>query len=196
MAIITADDIYEYLDQKPDDPVEELVIEKIANRASSIVEQALYPVEFTAWAGSATQKVIESDGTSVLRLPPYKADSITAVRYGAADSTALTASSYRIDGQSIYLAGAYGYLPYRYPLWSPGLYYVTAIWGYGPAPDAVVQVALEVAINIERSKEKGLYTEVIGVDGGGGLRFVGGLTRQQRGILADFKRRYAGVGVA
>jgi hypothetical protein len=55
----------------------------------------------------------------------------------------------------------------------------------------VKEVALEIAVNIWRSKDKGLWTDIIGVEsGGGGIRFIGGLTNQQKAILDAVKAQY------
>jgi hypothetical protein len=53
-------------------------------------------------------------------------------------------------------------------------------------------VCLELAVNIWRGKDRGMWTETIGVDGEGGLRFTGGMTSQQRSILRAAKYNASG----
>lgn len=154
-------------------------------RATSIVAEALGRVTFGAYmAGSRTVDCARS--SSYLRLPPYAVGSITGITLGG---VALTDWVERPN------AGA-GYL-YRRAGWPVGTYTVDADWGYGPAPAAITQVTLEVAVNIWRGKAKGMYAETAGVSsignavGGGGFRFIGGLTKQQLAIIEGIRKPYA-----
>jgi hypothetical protein len=83
--------------------------------------------------------------------------------------------------------GWYGSQPMRYR--------VTARWGYGPVPAEIEQVTLELAVNIWRSKDKGGFTEMVGVEGQGGIRAVAHLTRGQQAVLEAWANTMRGVAV-
>jgi hypothetical protein len=54
-------------------------------------------------------------------------------------------------------------------------------------PDQVVEVVLELAVNIWRSRDKGGFSEMVGVEGGGAIRAVSGLTKQQQATLENVR---------
>jgi hypothetical protein len=193
MAYATVEEISQYLDQLQSTPENIDLLERILDRASSIIDEALG----FSFAGYTTgTRLVSSYGTPYLTLPPHEQGSVTAVTYGTTPAT-VTVTDYaeQPDGSLLLTttadyANAY---PYRhnFPNWPYSLYTVTADWGYGVVPASVVEVCLELAVNIWRSRDKGLWTDVIGADGGGGIRFIGGLTNQQRAILNAVKRRFA-----
>jgi len=75
-------------------------------------------------------------------------------------------------------------------------YRVTAVWGYGPTPpDSVVQLTLELAVNIWRSRDKGGFTEIVGVEGSGGIRQIAGLNTQQQMILESLRNELYQVAI-
>src|SRR5687768_18577741 len=106
--------------QIADNATTDALLEDIADRANSITEAGCLPLVFAAYP-AASQKVVYSEGTSAFMLPAHQAGSVTAVRYGAADSTVLDASTYyRVDGPTLYLVSGYGYLPNQRPRWQIG----------------------------------------------------------------------------
>ena len=50
-------------------------------------------------------------------------------------------------------------------------------------------------MNIWRSKDKGSFTDGIGVEGGGAVRFIGGLTKQLQMILQNIVDRYREIAI-
>ena len=130
---------------------------------------------------AATTKTVRSERSAWLRLPPYKEGSITQlVQHGGA--TPITDYEEQWSAGWFFLWREHGWLGLRYD--------VTATFGYGPAPAAIVELELELAVNIFRTKDKGMFTEIVGVEGGGAVRYVGGLNKQQQMILANIRRRY------
>jgi hypothetical protein len=193
MAYATVAEIKEYLDQLAGTEDQDDLLEKILDRATSIIDEAL---GFSFDGYTTGTRLVSSYGTPYLTLPPHEQGSVTAVTYGTTPAT-VTVTDYaeQLDG-SLLLTTTTDYAnvyPYRhnYPAWGYSFYTVTADWGYGPVPDSIVEVCLELAVNIWRSRDKGLWTDVIGADGGGSIRFIGGLTNQQRAILNAVKRRFA-----
>jgi hypothetical protein len=196
-AIITAGDIYAYMaPQLAPSATLNLLLADIAARASGVVNGELYPITFGPYPDEATQELVFSDGTAFLEIPAYQAGTLTEIRAGADDGDIVPTTDYTVRGQLIRLVNYYGYTgfypnhPYVTPGWGRGPYYVTAKWGYGPAPDEVVQVALEVAINIYQTRESGGLREAASVEGGAVVQQVTGLSRRQLDILARYKARH------
>jgi hypothetical protein len=50
-------------------------------------------------------------------------------------------------------------------------------------PAQAAEVVLELAVNIWRSRDKGGFSEVVGVEGSSAMRVVAGLTKQQQATL-------------
>lgn len=153
--------------------------------ASSIVDGALglsFLPAGSTWASVApTTKTVRSERSTWLRLPPYQEGSITLL---VQRGTTLPITDYEEQWSAgrHYLWRETGWLGLRYD--------VTATFGYGPAPASLVELELELAVNIFRAKDKGMFTEIVGVEGGGGLRYIGGLNKQQQMIIANVRRQY------
>ena len=81
-------------------------------------------------------------------------------------------------------------------LWRAGRYAATAQWGYGAAPTAVVAVTCELAVNGWRGRDRGLFSDVVGVDGGGAVGYNRALTNRQRFVLEQVRFQYLGGGFA
>ena len=77
-----------------------------------------------------------------------------------------------------------------------GRYRVTAAWGYGPdVPSAIEQLTLELAVNIWRSRDKGGFSEIVGADGGGAVRQVARLNKQQQATLQNIAQQLWAVAI-
>lgn len=201
--IITVEQLGDYLEQV-DTTADATLLEAVIGRAESIVDEYL-GFTFAGYDATATERVITAYGTSVLVLPPHEAGSVTQVTLEGSttlltdwteDSTSgnLTFEGWLPFGSSTYGLAWGAFSPFGY--WGPGRYAVTAKWGYGTAPAALEEVCLELAVNIWRGRDKGMWADVIGVEGSGGLRFTGGVTNQQRAILDSIREKYTGGSVA
>lgn len=164
-------------------PATDALLQAELDRATGIVRSAIRAqlpdpaFDFAAYGAAATKIVIAPSGL-YLRLPPYQAGSVTLVEYPTG-----------------YNPASYGTLPdqwieedgrlFRAAGWVPGeRYRVTAVWGYGATvPDQIVELVLELAVNIWRSRDKGGFTEVVGAEGGGSVRMIAGLNKQQQLVL-------------
>lgn len=183
-APVTVNDLRAYLGQVPLGANEDAILQAVIDRAWSIVVQFL-GYEYGAY-GAASAKTVVNSGGQYLYLPPHNPGSITSVVNQG--GTAISASDWDEDEYGhLYLVAAnfwYDWGQYNTsPSWPRGRYTVTAAWGYGTAPASVSQVTLELAVNMWRGKDRGLWSEAIGVDGSGALRFTGGLTNQQKAVL-------------
>lgn len=200
MAYITAADIKAYLPQSA--ALDTGLLTTIADRATAIVDTAL---GFRYGTAAASARTVYGTGTPYLLLPT---DTVFGSVTSVSGPAGLTVPSYTVDGRtlialdslgnqvSVYPAPFYSDPDYGRPHWARGVpYVVNATFGAGAVPADIVQVTLEVAINIWRSKDKGSFTDVIGPDGVAGTRFVGGLTNQQRAIVSAHAATFGRAGV-
>ncbi|GAB4203601.1 MAG: hypothetical protein OHK0022_27920 [Roseiflexaceae bacterium] len=162
---------------------QDATLQDVLIRARSVLDEVAGLAFFdvgAAWP-SASARTIRSERSQWLRLPPYRAGSISQiVLYG--DTSPVD------DWAEEWESGRY-YL-YRHDGWQAARYTATAQWGLGPAPDAIVQLNLELAVNIWRARTTGMFQNGIGANGGGYLKFVGGLTSQQTAIIKAVRRDY------
>jgi hypothetical protein len=193
-AYVTKTDLRIYLDKVPTGSPADALLDLVGVRATDMIDTYL-GFSFAAYPGSASDSIAYGGGTPILYLPPHQQGSVTTITPEGGTAVDDTTWTEQADG-SIYLDAAYApwlqpYASMRYGAgWGFYRYTVAAKWGYGPVPEAVKEVCMEVAINIFRSRDKGLYTDVIGVEGGGAIRYIGGFTNQQREILNRTKSRY------
>jgi hypothetical protein len=164
----------------------------LLERATDIVDLAL-GFSFAA-GGAAAAKDIRAIGGQYLELPGYTVATIASVyevdAKGSSSETteAVAATEYDIldDGRL-----------YKDDGWDTGGWYrITASWGWGAAPVSIVQVTLEVAVNLWRGRDRGMFSDVIGVEGGGAVGYQRALTNQQRMIIDGVRARALGVVVA
>src|SRR5688572_23153293 len=97
MAILTLAELRQHLAQVPAGATYDAKLQDAVDRANDIVERAALPVVFAAYPATATQRVVYSDGTSVLYLPPYEADTLVDIRYGSATASVTEATTYRVS---------------------------------------------------------------------------------------------------
>lgn len=202
--LVTPADMRLYLDQLTPPLYEgdpDTLLNMLCDRAESTVNEAL-GFAFGPYPVNATVQVIYGSGTPWLALYPHEAGSVTLVTHEASTS-AIEGWAEDTDG-NLYLTGASpfgsygtmnGYSQYV-SNWLRQRYSVTAKWGYGPAPDSLKEVAVEVAINLWKEREKGMYSDVIGVDGGGAVAvgYRRAFTNRQMYVINAVKRRYLASG--
>lgn len=182
-------------------PATDSLLQNCLDRATDIVRNALRSLladetfDYADYSAASTRLVRGYD-SFYLRPPVYQLGSVALVEYQSGSNpssySALTADQWeaQADGR-LYRASGWGGGYSDYPR-----YRVTAIWGYGPTPpDAVVELTLELAVNIWRSKDKGGFTEIVGVDGPSGIRQIAGLNKQQQMILENLRDQLIEIGV-
>lgn len=182
MAYVTVDELKKYLSQWEGFPEEDLLFGDVIDRAQSIVDEYL-GFSFDGYTSGTVMRV-QSWGTQSLRLPPHDPASVFTIKYEG-DTTLLTDWQYDADTGMLLRTATYPSVG----SWPMGRYEVTGNWGYGTVPESVKEVTLELAVNIWRGRDRGMWTDIVGVEGSGGLRFTGGLTNQQRAILKSVKNR-------
>ena len=186
MAEPTFADMREYLTQLDDTEVTQARVNKVLARARAIADshcRLRLGALWTGWANypAAAIRTVYGQNSDNLWLPAHEIGSVTAVTLNGAAWIGWTEDPY--SGQLL--------LPRppavvgnatQYGTWGDELYKVTAKWGFGPMPEDVTQVVLELAVNIWRGRDRGMWAETHG-PAGGGLRFTGGLTKMQERIL-------------
>lgn len=207
MAYITPENITAYLDQlQVSDPETLALLEAIAERATGIVDTAL-GFSFEGYT-AAEERTFQTRGGYRLYIDSAKPGSVTTV---------LSPSDVELDGNyqpvtneagNVYALDAitngsfwfweWGTPPpncnlMSFPMQGTWPIKVTAEWGYGPPPPVIVQLTLEVAVNIWRSKDAGGFAESIGARQGGAVnitRYVAGINRDQQIIIDSVRSKY------
>lgn len=183
-------------------PATDTVLQQALDRATDIVRSAMRSLladdtfDYVAYSAAAT-KIVRGYDTHCLSLPAYQLGSVTLVEYQSGSNP----SSYAALTADVWEAQSDGRL-YRASGWGGGIggdyprYRVTAVWGYGPTPpSAIVELTLELAVNIWRSRDKGGFTELVGVQGAGGIRQIAGLNKQQQMTLESLRDQLYQVSV-
>lgn len=187
MAYATVEELKRYLEQiKEDVTLDTLtLLQEVLDRATSIIDGEL---GFSFDGYTPGTRTVYGWDTDTLWLPPHEVGSVTAVAT-APGGTAITGWVESSDGR-VYRESYYNPESDLILSWGRSRYAVTANWGYGDPPASITQVCLELAVNMWRARDKGLWTDVIGVEGAGGIRYIGGLTNQQRGIIEAARKPY------
>jgi hypothetical protein len=183
-------------------PASDVLLLDVLDRATDVVRSAMRSLladptfDYAAWP-SASAKIVRAFDTYELRLPPHQAGTVTLIenQTGSYPSTytALDANAWEDTGSgTIYRSGGWGGV-----FWGTlPRYRVTAVWGYGPVvPDAIIELTLEVAVNLFRTRDTGGYVDLVGVEGGGATRPVAGLTKLQQQVLENIRDQLIAIGV-
>ncbi len=177
-------------------PATDALLQSCLDRATDIVRNAMRAIladptfDYAAY-GAASTKIVRGYSGDYLALPPHQTGSVTLVEYQVGTNPATYAA---LADQWIEEDGRL----YRSVAWLASdwqRYRVTAVWGYGPVPDAIEELTIELAVNIWRSKDKGGFTEMVGVEGSGRLRQIAGLNKQQVMILENIATQLYQIAV-
>jgi hypothetical protein len=195
MTAPTRADLYEYLKQVPQTTANDTLLDKLLVRAGGLVNAFMRTRLRRRWTGwqtawpAASAQLVYAWGTNTLYLQPHQLGSVTAVQQGGAyvSTQAWVEDAYSGDllllSRNPWFTGDPRYAGET--SWGRGPYQVTAKWGFGPMPDEVAQVILEVAVNTWRGRDRGMWTDQVNGMGGQYLRYVGGMTKQQEMVLAS-----------
>ena len=171
----------DYLKQVTPTAASDEQVQAILDRSTSIVDNGLG----FSFAGYETgTKKVRGSATAYLALPAHEAVSVAQV-VRLADGEAM-GDWEELDNGSLYRVDDYG----AEGCWGQYRYSVTADWGYGSAPASIVEVTLEIAVNIWRSRDAGRFSNVVGVEGSGGVGYEGALTPLQRQIIKRVRAQY------
>jgi hypothetical protein len=196
MSMVTVAQLRDYLSQVAAGAGVDEKLDDVIVRAEGIVTTALGFTFFDDgddWSDVAASTVDHrSERSKYLKLRPYLYGSITSVRpvTGSGDERALgtAITNYDETESKFYLEREEG--------WGALRYAVTAKYGYGPAPAAIVEVVLELSTNIWRQKAQGMFQTIVGVSavgqatGGGAIKYVGGINAEQRKIIKTVRAQF------
>lgn len=194
-------------------PATDALLQSCLDRASDVVRAALRAAigdsafDYVAYPLLASTRVRRGVDDVFLPIPPHRIGSVTTVAYQSGTAplsyTAFDPAEWSEDasGRLYRPAGwaSYGGAIFSGPSggavwgdWGGGVgwdgprYQITAQWGYGPdVPPALSELTIELAVNIWRSRDKGGFSEVVGVEGAGAIRAVAGLNKLQQQIVDD-----------
>lgn len=197
MALIDRDDIYQYLQQVTPSGENDDLLDTIALRADSIIAEYL-GYTWTAYDAAASTKVVTGTGSSWLYLPAHQFGTITSL-VPEGTTSEITGYTEEPDGH-LYIgsSGVWSWSDTTNGWPANRRYTVTAKWGYGAVPEALKEVAVELAVNLWREKDKGMFSDVIGVEAAGSVvvGYQRAFTNRQLAILNRYRRKYAAPLVA
>ena len=186
MAYATVAQLRQYLHNIPADAATDAILIEILDRATDLVDDELQ-FSFAAYAGTATERDVWSGaGGAILYLPPYESGSLAAVALvtgrGATSETETAVTDYVEDAR---------WRLYRDAGWTAWSWYrVEAEWGYGPAPDTIVQATLEIAVNIWRGRDAMQFQGKLGAADGGAVPYRRAMTWELRRSIGRVRSQY------
>lgn len=190
----TVAQLREILTQAPTGVAGDALLQGALDRATDIIDGQL-GFSYAAF-GVAAPKDVRAVGTSeYLDLPAHQSSGVTAVSavYSKGQTSETTDTITDYDEMDDDISGD-GRL-WRALGWTKGQWYrVTATWGYGTAPTAIVEVCLELAVNLYGARDSKQISDVVGVEGAVGYNRA--LTNRQRMVIDDCRRRAGEFGFA
>jgi len=186
VAYATVAQLREYLVDLPQEASTDNLLEAILDRATDIVNAEL-GFAFAEYGYETTERDVWSGaGGRYLYLPAYQEgslESVCSVSSRATDDESTTEITDYAEESRWRLFRASGWDAWTW-------YRVSAIWGYGPAPDAIVEVTLEVAVNIWRGRDAMQWSSTLGAEGGGAMPYRRALTWAQRAVIDQVRKQY------
>jgi len=189
MTYATVPQLREYVPQVPAGAEEDAELQALLDRAESIVNGEL-GFEFADYGEAEARHGLHlnAPGTQILWIAAHQQGTVASVYRvdgrGSSEETETEVTDWAEmdDGRLWRPAG-----------WLSSWYKITAVWGYGPAPDAIVEVTLEVAVNIWRGRDASQWGDSLGAEGGGAVMYRRALTWAQRAIIDNVRRQYVGI---
>jgi len=191
MAYATLLQLRQYLTQVKAGAENDLLLQAILDRAHAIVNDTL-GFAFAGYGAAAATRDVRSQGGYVLRPQAYEAGTLTAIAAvydrGTSYETTDTVEDWLAEEEFR------PYQVYRNAGWTYDRWYrLTACWGYGAAPNSVVEVELEAAINLWRGRDAAVWQAETGVEGAGAIPLNRALSWPQRDVLNAVRAQYLGV---
>jgi len=194
----TVADFRAIMTQVPAGATVDALIQTYLDAATEKIDKEL-SFSFTPFGAVATDRDFRQRTSSqYLTLPAYQTGSITHIYElsGKGTTGESTTEVLATEYDALDEGAANGERLYRDAGWRAGWYRATCIWGYGPAPDDIVQVCVEKAINLFIGGQGGQFSDVVGVDGGGAVGYNRAWTNDQRAVLANTRLAYGEYGFA
>lgn len=164
-------------------------LQNALDRATSIIRDYLRAelpdssFDFVAY-GSADTQIVRGYWSHLIQIPAHQMGSISLIER---QITTNPESFVLLSDQ--WIERANGQL-YRAAGWDNENYRITAVWGYGSnIPDSIIELTLELAANIWRTRDTGGFVDIVGVDGSGSIRHIIGLNKQQQMIITNVRNQ-------
>ena len=190
MSYATVAQLRSYLAQVATGAAKDAELQSVLDRANAILDGAL-GFGFAAWGEVASAKDVRGSRDAYLRPPAYEADSLSAISvvYSRAESYESTSevTGWVVDEEMR------PYRVYRGSGWPETWYRVTAIWGYGPAPENAIEAEIGIARNIWRSRDAAHFSATVGVEGAGSVAVNRAIGWAERNLIDDIRAAYLGV---
>ena len=176
----------EHLTQVPAGATNDALLTQMLESATAFVDSAL-GFSFAGYAAAAVERAFWRDAARLwLHVPYYEAGTLTGLKHGDTD---IADTAYEIE------ADDHTALFYEYG-WRAGRYTATAKWGYGTAPEEIVKVTMQLAVDLWNGRDARSQTNVSGVEGPGQITVQRAFTWQQYQIIQEIRRRYGNTGTA
>lgn len=192
MALVTRDDVKLRLNQIEDTAEYDTLLDAICTEIEDTIVLYL-GFSFDGYADDSTAVVI-GGGTPWLILPPHEAGTITTITV-TGSTTEITGWTEQPDG-SLYLDNYYPLGGYG---WHQNRFTVTGNFGYGEWPESLKRVAVEMAVNAFKERDKGHFSDVVGVEGAGGdvaVGYRGAWLKSHKAVMDLIKRKFRGLQIA
>jgi hypothetical protein len=191
----------DYLPQVPSGASYDADLTDVLERATAAIDLEL-GFSFGGYATAAARSFFASGGR-VLHLPYYQSGTLTAISltYEESDRPEAANTATQTLPTATAFTDYYAEWDDHTYLWRPtgwprGRYSATAAWGYGDAPDSVVQICLEVARDLWQAKDGNMASLTVGVDGPGVRTVQYAWTHRQYTALRHIRYAYGEVGFA
>ena len=180
----------EHLTQVATGATNDALLTQALTTATSIVDSAL-GFAFAAYPATATARAFWHEASRrFLQLPYYESGSLTVLgTVGEGVVTAIDSDEYAVEADDHTLL-------FNDDGWAGGRYSATAKWGYGPAPEEIVKVTMQLAVDLWNARTQRGSSETVGVSGEGQTTTQRGLTGLQYRIVQNTRMAYHAVGVA
>jgi hypothetical protein len=181
----------EHLTQVPTGATNDALLIQALTSATALVDNAL-GFGFATY-GAATAKDVRHAGVSdTWDIPAHEVASVTTVleiysKGATSESTeAITDFDELDDGRLYYATG------WEHQQW----YRVTAKWGAGAAPEEIIKIAMQLAVDLWHGRDARGSADMQNIEGPGAATVQRAFTWQQYQVLQQVRREYGEFGIA
>ncbi|MDQ1301432.1 MAG: hypothetical protein QG637_1353 [Chloroflexota bacterium] len=181
----------EHLTQVPTGATNDSLLVQALTTATALIDSAL-GFSFATYGAAAAKDVRCLGATATWDIPYHSIASVTTVleiysKGTSSESTdAITDFDELDDGRLYYATG-----------WQKNQWYrITAAWGYGAAPEEIIKVAMQLAVDLWHGRDARGSADMQNVEGPGAAPVQRAFTWQQYQVLQQIRREYGNFGVA
>lgn len=176
----------EHLSQVPAGDSYDALLTQALTTATALIERAL-GFAFAGYASTASARAFWHEAADHwLYLPYHESGSLTTL---ALDGAEIDSDSYAAEADDHTAL-------FNDDGWAAGRYTATAKWGYGPAPEDIIKITMQLAVDQWNGRNVRSSSESAGLDGPGQASLQRAFTWQQWQTLQLVRRAYGHMGVA